>query len=709
MADYKLHDALADCLDRMQAGESLDDCLRDYPEHAPRLRDLLKTAALVTRAAQDDLSTDVADEQVQVRRRLESTLRKRAQSDRVARRRWIRLGGSLAAALLVLAGTSVLLLALVGPPIGNIFSNIVNPYNPAAVAVQATGVTPVMSPTALSATVVLAPRITATPPADSSPVPPVATSVVLMSPVPGTVVAITPLYDGSQLSTAVAAAMTATASPAPTRTSLPFDLTAMPTAGLIQSQPGLTASPTPLPPPAQAVDIIPLSAGEINDNARWDNYLLYRQNFLRDYAPLVHDVDVSGRQIITVSDGQGLPVAGARVQVYADQTLVSETRTAANGQTLFFPNAWPESRGVTAFRVVVSKGDAAGQFMLDANRGAAWDVTLPQAGVQQQTRLDVLFLLDTTGSMGDELAQLQNNILGISAQIDALDVDVRYGLVTYRDRGDAYVTRNYDFVPDVATFQASLRGEYADGGGDEPESLNEALHQAMQGVSWRGDDTIKLVFLVADAPPHLDYPGDYDYAQEMLVAAQRGIKIHPIASSSLSPIGEFIFRQIAQVTQGHFIFLTYQQGVPGAPGDARPDLHVGEAADPAAGRQGDYTVERLDELVLRLISDELAALTTRVQKQGIAAPLTVLPPGSLPPDAALGLGASWSAAPVVSVLPPTFTPTVAAALSSPEAITRTQIGLPLAAVLIGMGLFVGFILRPRPPVRKRKNDEVFRR
>lgn len=696
MAEHQeILDALADCLDRMQAGESLDDCLRDYPRQASRLRDLLKTADLVTQAAQDAAGADVTDEQAQVRRRVERTLREREMIQethlkRLNRRRWIRLGGTLAAAMAVLLGTAVLFLALVGPRVGNIFGNTVNSYVSDGIAARVTPVAGVPAvPTASPEIVVLAPRLTATPHLNSSPVLPVATSVALMSPAPGEAgdVALTATALGIVLMPP-SPGVTPTPMGTPTRSPV-LDVTVMPTAGLMQSQPGLTASPTPLPvelpqltaTPTPLVDIIPLSAGEINDNARWDNYLLYRRNFLRDYAQFVHDVDVTGRQIITVSDGQGMPVQGARVQVYAGQMLVSETRTTAGGQTLFFPNARPDTRGATSFRVIVSAGDAAGQFMLDTNRGAAWDVTLPQAETPQQTRLDVLFLLDTTGSMGDELAQLQNNILGISTQIDTLNVDVRYGLVTYRDRGDAYITRNYDFVSDVSAFQASLRGEYAEGGGDEPESLNEALHNAIQSVSWRGDDTVKLVFLVADAPPHLDYPDDADYAQEMLVAAQRGIKIHPIASSSLSPIGEFIFRQIAQVTQGHFIFLTYQQGVPGAPGDARPDLHVGKAADPAAGRQGDYTVERLDELVLWLITDELAALKTRVQKQGIAAPLTPMPP--------------------------TLTPTAAAALTAPDAISRTPISLPLALVLIGMGLYVGFILRPRPPVRKRKNDEDF--
>ncbi len=686
MADKDWLDALNNCLERLNAGQSVTDCLREYPQHADRLRDLLITADLVQRA-QQAASAPMADEKAAVRQRVEWSLRQREQIHRQQLwRRRIRVGGGLAAALVVLVGGAIIFLAIMGPPVGNIFSHLVSNYAPGASSNAADGLTSPAPEVAGLPT--LAPLSIIIP--ENTPLAPVATSVARMSPVP------------SQTLAGASVGLTMTPTAMMTATRPPLQATILPTAGLMQS-PLLTASPTPLPP-SLSVDVIPLSAGEINDNVRWDSYLLYRQNFLRDYAPFVHDVDVTGRQIITVADTRGLPVPGARVQVYHEQTLVSETRTMANGQTLFFPNARPASRGATSFRVIVSQENAAVQFMLDINRGAAWDVTLPPAGNQAQTRLDVLFLLDTTGSMGDELAQLQNNILGISAQIDALRVDARYGLVTYRDRGDAYVTRLYDFTPDVAVFQASLRGERADGGGDEPESLNEALHNAVQTISWRDDDTVKLVFLVADAPPHLDYPQDYDYAQEMLIATQRGIKIHPIASSSLSPIGEYIFRQIAQTTLGHFIFLTYQQGVPGAPGEARPDLHVGEAANPATGQQGDYTVERLDELVLRLITDELAALTTPVERQGIAAPVTSIPAGSLPPDAPLGLGLSEDTGAAVHQPPPTPAPTDSAALPVTAITPQTQIGLPLVVVLVGMGLYVGFILRPRPP-RKRKNDE----
>lgn len=354
----------------------------------------------------------------------------------------------------------------------------------------------------------------------------------------------------------------------------------------------------------------PLQAGEIDDNADWDTYQEYRNNYLNQYGTyMINDVDTTDRKLIRVLDENGLPLQGACVQVFHGESLIDETLTYATGLTMFFPNLRETTRYVNSFRVVVTQGQTVQETTLDREElGDVVTVELPIEPQQAQTQLDVLFLLDATGSMADEIAQLQDNILSISAQIDALPgaVDVRYGLVSYRDRGDAYVTRFFDFTADVTAFQRELSRVVAAGGGDYPEALNEGLDVALNAADWRGPHAVKLVFLVADAPPHIDYQDDTQYDVLMRQALGRGIKIHPIASSGLQPEGEYILRQIGQFTMGHFVFLTYEDSVPGTPGAEREDLDVGDPEDEQG--VGDYSVSQLDELVLRLITDELAAL-----------------------------------------------------------------------------------------------------
>ena len=334
-----------------------------------------------------------------------------------------------------------------------------------------------------------------------------------------------------------------------------------------------------------------LSVGEVNDNERWDEYLLYRNRYS---GPSVHDVDVSERYVVTVTDSDGRPVYNARVRVSAGDVALFEGRTYANGQTLFFPLAFAGSEGAQSFTLNVEQ-DAVSQ-QLDFTRGGErnWDVTLDvnQSPSGSGVPLDILFLLDATGSMDDEIAQIRDTLLSIASRISDLpsQPDLRLGLVAYRDRGDEFVTQVYDFEPDAERFLDTIRGVVAKGGGDIPESLNEALHVAVHEPGWRLEEAIRLVFLIADAPPHLDYPDDYSYADEMAEAHRRGIKIFSVASSGLDPQGEYIFRQIAQHTMGRFIFIVY-----GAGGTTPHEVSR-------------YTVERLDDLIVSLVEDEMTFL-----------------------------------------------------------------------------------------------------
>jgi Mg-chelatase subunit ChlD len=355
-----------------------------------------------------------------------------------------------------------------------------------------------------------------------------------------------------------------------------------------------------LPPVEDTQFQVSLSAGAVDDNADFEAFRQYQTDYQRFVGlSLVTPVDVSERHIIRVTNGQGYPVLGAEILIYAGQNLVTAIRTPATGVVYFHPLAYRNQDG--SYAVTVSKGQSTAEFELDRAAGNEWSVTLDVTRAQEPVQLDVLFLLDATGSMGDEIDQLKDNILSISAQVNALpgNPNVRFGMVTYRDEGDAYITRVVDFTGDVQAFQSALQNVQAGGGGDEPEALNEGLADAINGMNWRVDNTVSLVFLVADAPPQMGRANVPDYSASMQDALELGIKIHPIASSGLSSQGEYIFRQIAQYTGGFFIFLTYEE-TPQSSGDpGRDDLSVTE---------GTYSVEDLDGLVVRLIREEIEAL-----------------------------------------------------------------------------------------------------
>ncbi len=344
--------------------------------------------------------------------------------------------------------------------------------------------------------------------------------------------------------------------------------------------------------PASERQGIALAAGEVNDNERWDEYVYYRNQYS---GPPVYDVDVTERYVITVTDANGRPVHNARVRVSTAEVALFEGRTYANGQTLFFPRAFDGSEEAESFTLDVETDEESQQLEFARGEVLDWVVTLdlvqPSSG--GSVPLDILFLLDATGSMADEIDQIKDSLLSISSRISDLpsQPDLRFGMVAYRDRGDEFVTRVYDFEADALRFLDTIRGVVADGGGDDPESLNEALHVAVHEPDWRSEDAIRLMFLIADAPPHLDYVEDYSYADEMIEAQRRGIKTFAIASSGLGQQGEYVLRQIAQHTMGRFIFIVY-----GGAGTTSHDV-------------GEYTVERLDDLVVSLVEEELASLS----------------------------------------------------------------------------------------------------
>lgn len=336
-----------------------------------------------------------------------------------------------------------------------------------------------------------------------------------------------------------------------------------------------------------------LRAGSVDDNANWDDYLLYLLQ-AQGWGLGVHEVDVRGRHRFFVENAQGQPVLGARLEVREeDGELLTQAQTGADGVAYFFAAETEGQR--SSFEARVSKGSAQSILQISSEE-RDHRIRLDASARPQPILLDILFLVDSTGSMGDEIDQLKENMISVAERISGLpgSPDLRFGLTTYRDRGDLFTSRTFDFTPDVEAFTQALRQVEADAGGDYPESLNEGLHDALHLPEWRVEDTVSLLFLVADAPPHLDYPQDYDYAQEMVVASAHGIKIFTLASSGLDDQGEYIFRQLAQYSGGKFIFLTY--GAEGAPGD-ETSHHV-----------NDYSVLSLDDLIVRLVQEQLAFL-----------------------------------------------------------------------------------------------------
>ena len=106
-------------------------------------------------------------------------------------------------------------------------------------------------------------------------------------------------------------------------------------------------------------------------------------------------------------------------------------------------------------------------------------------------RVEVAFVLDTTGSMSGLIEGAKRKIWSIANQLASGQPrpKVSIALIAYRDRGDAYVTQVHELTDDIDGVYAHLQQLAADGGGDTPESVNQALHEAVTDSRGRATRT----------------------------------------------------------------------------------------------------------------------------------------------------------------------------------------------------------------------------
>jgi Mg-chelatase subunit ChlD/TolB-like protein len=338
-----------------------------------------------------------------------------------------------------------------------------------------------------------------------------------------------------------------------------------------------------------------LKAGYSDDNEQFN----YFAKFIEQYKAVPHvDLAIGERIAIKVLDSEGRSVSNADLVAKAGGKVAASGKTYADGSFYLYPQEAGDA-GVKAYEVTARYRGLSAEATV--TRDGPRTVTLALEGkraVPSPLPVDVLFVLDTTGSMGEEIERLRSTIEIISENITALKPkpSLRFGMVLYRDREDDYVTKVVPFTADLARFQKALDETVADGGGDEPEDLQSAMRDAVKSMKWNADG-IRLGFIVTDASPQLDYGQSYTYADAAREAKSRAIKFFSIGAGGLPLEGEYPLRQIAQYTQGKYIFLTY-----------------GEKGESAGGKEGsvshhtgsNFSTDKLEAIVIKFVRDEIA-------------------------------------------------------------------------------------------------------
>ncbi len=197
-----------------------------------------------------------------------------------------------------------------------------------------------------------------------------------------------------------------------------------------------------------------------------------------------------------------------------------------------------------------------------SGRAGAADEKAPAK--KAKPKIEVVFCLDTTGSMGGLIQGAKDKIWAISNQIAGgkPGPDLKIGLVAYRDRGpEEYLTKIVELTDDLDAIHGKLREFQAGGGGDGPESVNQALDDAVNKIKWSADKkTLRIIFLVGDAPPHMDYADDVKYPATCKKACEKGIIVNTIQCGGDAECQKH-WKEICKLAEGSYAQIAQTGGV----------------------------------------------------------------------------------------------------------------------------------------------------
>lgn len=181
---------------------------------------------------------------------------------------------------------------------------------------------------------------------------------------------------------------------------------------------------------------------------------------------------------------------------------------------------------------------------------------------QAKQRIEVCFVLDTTGSMGGLIAGAKAKIWSMANDIISAKPtpEVRFALVAYRDRGDDYVTKITPLTDDLDAVYAQLNTFQAAGGGDTPESVGRALDESVKKIEWTKDKgVLKIIYLVGDAPPHF-YKDEPEWKKVCTEAVKGDLIINTVQCGGDTETTR-VWKEIADRSEGVFAAIPQEGGV----------------------------------------------------------------------------------------------------------------------------------------------------
>ncbi len=351
-------------------------------------------------------------------------------------------------------------------------------------------------------------------------------------------------------------------------------------------------APPPIPPGQ-------LTAAEWNDLENWDFFRGLMETTDQEGDSWGHmqehwGFDTASRVTVRV-EHESQPVVGAYVILTDDQQEVLwQARTDVEGRAELFVGMFA-STDSDAVTLSVEHGDQSSEQTIAADEMESSYLIELDSAEQAALALDLMFMVDTTGSMSDELSYIQSELEDVISRVEdqvAQQLDTRLSVNFYRDIGDEYVVRAFPFTEDISEAVDQLRAQGADGGGDYEEAVDQAIQSAVEEHSWSAEATTRLMFLVLDAPPHHTAQIIDSIHQSVEQAAAAGIQIIPVSASGIDKPTEFLLRFLAIATNGTYVFITDHSGIGGSHLPAEPTI-------------GPHEIELLNDLLVRIIIERL--------------------------------------------------------------------------------------------------------
>ena len=367
-----------------------------------------------------------------------------------------------------------------------------------------------------------------------------------------------------------------------------------------------------------------LTAGEINDFQKWRMWEDLSESELKNYQDM-WQIKMHDRYCVVVRNQHGFPIIDATCSLTNEAGEVLWTAHTDNtGKAELWSNMLQPTASNSLIRLKVESGNDSEWIEKPKpfSRGVNHLKMRQPCDVKKQ--VDIVFTVDATGSMGDEISYLKDELTDVLQQIQEKQaVSLHTGSVFYRDHGDEYVTRASSLTANMETTMQFIQNQSANGGGDGPEAVDDALIASIDQMNWRKSARARIMFLILDAPPHSSEEHRIRLKKAMSTAAAKGIRIVPLVASGggyeFDKSMEYLMRSIALATNGTYVFLTNHSGI-GNP-------HTAPSTDK-------YKVETLNSILLRIVSqyieapgcheDDWQEVTQDIEETQIVVPITPL-------------------------------------------------------------------------------------